>query len=79
MKHPDFADVIFQSANSKKLQFGYTLQVFYHMVSVRPCSQIWVYQIVDFSRSRCAAAMKTTTDISQSKYLSVYLSIYLSM
>jgi len=25
MKHPDFADVIFQSANSKKLQFGYTV------------------------------------------------------
>lgn len=37
------------------------------MVSVRPCSQIWVYQIVDFSRSRCAAAMKTTTDISRKK------------
>lgn len=25
MKHPGFADVIFQSANSKKLQFGYTV------------------------------------------------------
>ena len=45
----------------------YILQVFYHMVSVRPCGQIWVYQIVDFSRSRCAAAMKTTTDISRKK------------